>query len=326
MDRSAAPAYRNCYAFPALGHARSREFGLFRVGGAGLSNLLFPWARCLVQSRRHGLRRISPTWFQICREQWVQHSPDKRTYHDLFQSAPDEVSGLERLRLLATSKQVSEDRLGGPISDGSTVTFQGMEGYLAPILPYRELVSAELLQMVRRRHKRALETGFSPDVAIHVRLGDFSGGNPSDGNARINLDWYAGILRQLTARLGRLSAAVFSDGTDQELAPLLDMDGVTRASFGSSIADILGLSQARILITSGSTFSMWSSFLGQMPTVWFPGRLPHPVLEDQRSEILTMGELSDEFTARCETSLQREARAIAGGVETDGEQARDMAC
>jgi hypothetical protein len=328
MDRSNAPAYRNCYAFPALGHAGSREFGLFRLGGSGLSNLLIPWARCLVQARRYGLRRISPTWFQICREQWAQHSPDKRTYHDLFQATPDEISGIERLRLLATSKgakRVPEDRLGDPIPEGSTVVFQGMEGFLAPILPYRELVSGELLRMVRSRHKRALETGFSPDVAIHVRLGDFGGGNPLSGNTRINLDWYAGILRELTARLGRLSAAVFSDGTDEELASLLEMDGVTRASFGSSIADILGLSQARILITSGSTFSMWASFLGQMPTVWYPGRLPHPLLEDQRSEILTLSELSEEFAGRCEASLQRESRAAAAGAEADGAQAREIA-
>ena len=309
MEQTPSLIYQNCYAFPALGHAGSREYGLFRVGGSGLANLLVIWARCLVQSRRYGLKRISPTWLQICREQWVHNSPDKRTYHGLFAAAPDEITGVRRLSLLATSRQVPESQLGQPIPDGSTVVFRGIEGLLAPILPYRELVCAELLRMTCMPHQRALQEGFSPDVAIHVRRGDFGSGDPTSGNQRIDLNWYVGILRQLRERFGNLTTAVFSDGTDDELGPLLQIDGVSRTTFGQSIADILGLSRARIFIASGSTFSMWASFIGQMPTVWFPGRLPHPILEGPEKEILTLGKLTGEFTAQCEASLRRETEA-----------------
>ena len=311
MEQSPSSTYRNCYAFPVLGHSGSKEYGLFRVGGAGLANLLIIWARCLVQSRRYGLKRVRPTWFQISREQWIRNSPDKRTYHGLFGAAPDEITGVRRLSLLATGRQVPESQLGSPIPDGSMVVFQGIKGFLVPVLPYREMVCAELLQMTRATHKRALETGFSPDVAIHVRRGDFGSGDPSSTNQRIDLDWYVGVLRQLRERLGYLNTAVFSDGTDEELAPLLEIDGVNRATFGQSIADIIGLSQARIFIASGSTFSMWASFLGQMPTVWFPGRLPHAILEDQRKEISTLGELTEEFTSICEASLRGESTETA---------------
>ena len=307
MEQGPDPTYRNCYAFPALGHGGSSEFGLFRVGGAGLANLLIIWARCLVQSRQYGLKRLSPTWLQICREQWIRNESDKRTYHGLFRSVPDEITGLRRLGLLATGKRVPEGLLGQSIPDGATVVFRGIQGFLTPILPYRELVSSELAEMTLPVHKRALEEGFSPDVAIHVRRGDFGTGNQASGNTRIDLDWYIGVLDRLRQRFGSLTTAVFSDGTDEELAPLLAMDGVSRTTFGQSIADIFGLSRARIFIASGSTFSMWASFLGQMPTVWFPERLPHPILEDPRKEILTSGELSEEFIAMCEASLRREA-------------------
>jgi hypothetical protein len=49
-------SYQGCYAFPQLGDGN--EFGLFRLGGTGLSNMLFTWARCLVLARRYGLQRI----------------------------------------------------------------------------------------------------------------------------------------------------------------------------------------------------------------------------------------------------------------------------
>jgi hypothetical protein len=303
MEFETADIYQNCYAFPQFGSGP--DLGLVRIGGMGLANLLFIWARCLVQAKRYGLKRISPTWPQVCRGPWLRNDPDKRTYHDLFHSAPDEVTGISRLRLLGGNKRVPETELGRAIPEGSIVTFRGIGGYLTPSIPYRDLVCAELLGIVRTKHKRALDTGFSPDVAIHVRLGDFANADPGRGNSRLDLNWYMGILKRMRENLGPLSAVVFSDGTDEELAPLLSIDGVSRVSCGSSIADIIGLSRARVLIASGSTFSMWPSFIGQMPTVWFPGRLYHPILSDPHREIETQLEIPKEFTACCQDSLER---------------------
>jgi len=294
---------RDCYAFPQLGDGK--EFGVFRLGGTGLSNMLFTWARCLVVAHKYGLRRISPTWPQLSPVRWLRREPDKRTYHDLFKVSPDEISGPMRLRLLATRPWVSESQLSKEITPGSIIVFRKHEGFLAPAVPYWDIVRPELLRIVRPEHKRSLETGFAPEIAIHVRLGDFVHADPSRGNTRIDLEWYIGILRQLREHLGPLSVALFSDGTDEELAPLLNLAGVSRVTFGSSIADIIGLSCARIFIASGSTFSMWASYLGQMPTIWFPKRLHHPILRDSRREIMTSLELPSGFIAQCAGSLQR---------------------
>ncbi len=301
MEPEAAPMYGNCYAFPRL--IGAMDLGLIRLGGAGLGNHLFTWARCLIQARRYGLKRIGATWPQFKREPWMHHELDKRTYHDLFCRAQDEVEPLHRLRLLATKRRVPESQLGKEIPDGSIVVFEGFDGYLQPILAHRDLVRSELIAMVRDKHKGAIQAGFSPDIAIHVRLGDFLNADPVRGNSKLDIGWYAGILKGIREQLGPLQAVIFSDGRDEEIAPLLAMEGVKRVSFGSSIADILAMSQARILITSGSTFSMWSSFLGQMPTVWFPKRLYHPILPDPRRELSTYAEIPRTFVEQCELSL-----------------------
>jgi hypothetical protein len=303
MEAKPPQTYPNCYAFPQLGEGN--EFGLFRFSGTGLANLLFTWARCLVKARQYGLKRISPTWPQISAPRWIRNEPDKRTYHNLFHAAPDEVTGISRLKLLATKRWVPESQLGKEIPDGAIVVFRKHEGFLAPMVPYQELVCPELLQIVRPEHKGAIQTNFSPDIAIHVRLGDFIFGDSSQGNRRIDLDWYIGILKRLRENLGFRAVALFSDGTDEELAPLLAIDGVRRVTFGSSIADIIGLSRARIFIASGSTFSMWASYLGQMPTVWFPQRLHHPILQDSRREVMTLQDLPEAFIEQCVESLER---------------------
>ena len=51
------------------------------------------------------------------------------------------------------------------------------------------------------------------------------------------------------------------------------MPRVTRVDYGSGLGDMFGLSRSRLLIASGSTFSMWGSYLGQVPTLWHPGKL-----------------------------------------------------
>jgi hypothetical protein len=79
---------------------------------------------------------------------------------------------------------------------------------------------------------------------------------------------------------------VFSDGTDEELAALLALPAVQRRDYGSGLGDMLGLSRSKLLIASGSTFSMWGSYLGQVPTIWHPRKLlQHVLLEHPDREI-----------------------------------------
>ncbi len=44
-----------------------------------------------------------------------------------------------------------------------------------------------------------------------------------------------------------------------------------RRDTGSAIGDMLLLSRAEVFLASGSSFSAWASFLGQMPTLTHPG-------------------------------------------------------
>ena len=71
---------------------------------------------------------------------------------------------------------------------------------------------------------------------------------------------------------------IFSDGTDNELKDILTMINCKRAYFGSAISDMIALSRSKILVSSSSTFSMLASFLGQIPTIWFPGQMQQKLI------------------------------------------------
>lgn len=278
------------FAYPRLSKT---DLLFLRIGGDGLGNLMYNWARCLAASERHGWRMIWPTWQSFKPKNWRVNPYDHRTYFDLFRPTERYVSGwrkpwcLVRYRLIGEQQALSD---GAP--PGSVVQFRGMKDKFAPFLQDHALVRAELLRIARPRHLAALAEPSPAPVAIHVRRGDFVQQASYDDMVRIDnsllpLDWYIAALKAVRAAAGRdLPAWVFTDGTEEELAPLLALPAVRRQDYGSGLGDMLGLARARLLIASGSTFSMWGSYLGQVPTIWHPQKLlQHVLLNEPEKEI-----------------------------------------
>lgn len=292
------------YAYPKFG---KKDFGLFRVGGPGLGNLLFPWARAAVASREHDLCSIRPTWLQFVKAP-ILCGGDLRLYSGLFHRSEHEVNGLRRLLLLSRLPRYRESDLAeARLRDAprGIIDFEGIEGFFESIMNDHEFVFDELIGMTQQRHLKALNRDFRDSMTVHVRRGDFS--QPKDKSditsgrccMRIPLQWYIDVVQETRRRLRRdLAVYVFSDGKDHELAGLLELPEVQRLDFGSSIADLIALSRANVLVASGSTFSMWASYLGRMPVVWHAGQLQqrlYPYRPDAEQECDSPAELPDKF-------------------------------
>lgn len=247
---------------------------------AGLGNMLFPWARCYLWCKDHGVPIIAPFWTKVRIGPYRRREKDKRNYQRFFVHS-GYIGGLRRLVLLATHRKVPEDQceqsLNSLDEDKVIVVFGGMEGWFGQMRSRH----AEVLSELRRITKPAyLNTNFShmKFIGIHVRRGDFS--VPTDTrvlrlgkeNSQIPLEWYVHALESIRVALGfEAQAIVFSDGSEMELKELLSLPGV-KLCRGAAITDLLALSQACGMIASGSTFGMWASFLGQAPCVWFPSQ------------------------------------------------------
>ena len=62
------------YTFASLG--RLESLGI-RLGGAGLGNILFPWASSVVYAKEHNLSRIQTTWSSVKLGPFVRKEKDK---------------------------------------------------------------------------------------------------------------------------------------------------------------------------------------------------------------------------------------------------------
>lgn len=263
-----------CYAFHG-----GRENLPFRTYITGLANLLYPWARALVHARKPGHCLVAPTWPQIEYRKLLRGEVDlSRHYAGYFTALPQWCNGAQRRYHLRTGRRITEAEAASA-RDDEVIVFSGFDGYCDPIAHQHAYVRDTLRSITRPRHLRGLAQDFSRSISLHVRRGDFEHATPDELragklNQRIPLEWYIEMLHGVRHNLGRPAPAyVFSDGTDAELAQLLAVPGCQRVTFGSAIADLWALSNANLLVASGSTFSMWASYLGRMPVIWHPGQL-----------------------------------------------------
>jgi hypothetical protein len=249
---------------------------------AGLANMLAAWVRCFLWCRDNDVQMLAPTWFKLRIGPYRRREPDKRRYDRLFTSA-GYVRGPQRLALLATARRF-EEGTDLPTSGArpAIVRFSGLGEFLKPAIGRSEEVAAELRRITRPEFLPPDRR--EPFVAMHVRAGDFTSTDEAklragEFNMRLPLGWYVDAAAHLRGALPNVAIRVFSDGSRAELAPILRVPGTELVTGGSAITDLLDMSAAACLVASGSTFSSWAAFLGQVPSIWFPGQFRGSLLD-----------------------------------------------
>ncbi len=255
------------YTYASLGVMESMGF---RIGGPGLGNILFPWAKSLIYSKKYKSKRIQTTWKCLKIGPLLRREKDNRLYWNLF-IEKDGVSGFRKFMLLNFSRNIR--------------VFNSMNGLFSDFLQEHQFVKDELLSIVQPKHLFNIRNHNQNGIGVHVRLGDFTEDRDEtslrsgEWNHRIPIKWYIQTINKVR-HYYQLPVYVFSDGSDDELKELLLLKNCKRVHYGSSISDMIALSRNKLIISSSSTFSMWASFLGQRPTIWFPNQHRQKIILD----------------------------------------------
>lgn len=288
-----------------------KDFQIFRLGGAGLGNILFTYARTVVfASKNKDVEVIWPTWRSIKVGPILRGEKDKRFYFDLFKNHSGYIDGIEKARLLMSKPKIKEqDALNNLDFDDAVIEFKGFDGCFEPIMHDSKIVYDDIIKNLNKKNLKALDFNADDAICMHVRLGDFTRVTYEEvlkgvHDASIPIGWYVQMGKEIRRIAGRpVKIYVFSDGTDEELKPLLEMENVERITFGTSIADIIALSKAKIFVASGSSFSMWARYLGRMTTIMFPNQVKQAILQDydEGEEIVALEKIPEE----CEQYILR---------------------
>lgn len=261
-------------------------FGFPNVGRSGLANMLLPWARCEVFCKTKKLPMLAPQWAQPKLGPLLRREKDKRFYMGLFKN-DGYINGPLKWFLLASAVKISEAEVSnnnGEFHDGlknknSIVVFKGLGRYFTDLAGQAGFLHERLKGILSDScRERLVDAPADAFVAVHIRRGDKPmlpfGTEPPKNTMHwaIATEWYVSCIRQVQEAMGgEMPVIIFTDAAASEIKSILELPNVHLAEPNSAIVDILLMAKARVLITSASsTFSMWASFLGGMPSVWFP--------------------------------------------------------
>lgn len=272
----------NLYSYPKLSNT---DLFFFRVGGPGLGNLLFPWARSLVSTLGNkNITPVWPTWAQCKVGPLIRRENDARLYAGLFSPTEKYIYGFNKFNLLNLRKtqKISEVFLHdidfNSLNDRDVIVeYSGLGDMFESISDHHGYIKNQLLKITMDTHKNCIPPEISNYIAVHIRKGDFakfshqkSGIYPR--NMQLPSEWYINLINQINFKTNSsIPIAVFSDAADFEISDVLGINNVERMSFGSPLSDLLAISNAKAIIMSNSTFSQWAAYLGRKPAISFKG-------------------------------------------------------
>jgi hypothetical protein len=234
--------------------------------GMGLGNRLWPWSRCKIFTRDHGAQMLAPDWFHFrtapFRMGGIDYGKSLRKmllYGNFIHNG--EITGWKKAWMLMHNRKVAEGKVDLSASDSDIVVFRGYGQFFGDLLDERDFLMQELLCITNQRDRKEFEAFPAFDVGINIRMG-------KDFPHRTPVTWYAAVVRRLQALRPGLRSVVITDGTAEELQPLLSLPGVEILQKRSAILDLLILTKPGLIVgAGGSSFTAWGSFLGQAPTM-----------------------------------------------------------
>jgi hypothetical protein len=261
-----------------------------KLGRQGLGNCLLPWARAVIAARELSAAVLAPRWVQPRLGALIRRERKKRFYVSEFSNA-GYIKGLRKYAILLGARRIEESAASlaelaeygyrGP----SVVIFEGLKNYFSDIISHRTVLLQELRRIVNRHSIEKADAAHVPFIAVNIRRGDLT--NAGWSAERLMKEprftptgWFVDAINALRqdCRWANLPIKVVSDGTEAELQDVIRLLGCELASTNSAVGDIIMMSRARMLVASGhSTFSMWASYLGQMPTLYYPGKMQQKV-------------------------------------------------
>lgn len=242
----------------------SFDLSVIRGPGAGFGNLLFPLARALGYARTHKGILVEPTWRNLKLGPFLRFERDKRTYGNLFvhRSLSQIFGDISRRSL--TRRRITEEIFLNDFTAGTNcctlVSINGMRNRFRDIAGVGAVLREWLLTRIIICPKQMQV----PFVALHVRLGDFGPALDSyKRNTRIEFEWFRDEAIRVNKLLGEMPIYVFSDEDCPRLRSVLD--GIPNIKFLKPVNaahDLLYMSNAKHIIASNSTFSLWAAFIG----------------------------------------------------------------
>jgi hypothetical protein len=228
----------------------------------GLGNLLLVWSRARLFGHLNDMPLVTIGWSGIRWGAWLRGEKKKRLYWGYFHETP--VIMKWKARLLKQVVPVVRDPAMKRITDSSRPAIfifnrpAVQDDLFGDFRMHRQFLRAEIYRLLKPALNRQLQRVHTPEIAVHIRRGDFTISNPLTPNG-----FFVEAINFIRATARKnMSVTVFTDAETTEIKEVLDLPNTRLAEKKADILDILQMSKSRVVVLSrSSTFSYWAAFL-----------------------------------------------------------------
>lgn len=246
--------------------------------------MMLVWARAAIFAHLNNLPLVTSPWWGIRWGAWKRNERKKRIYWGYFrESSWIEKWGIWNSRLFCvTVKNPSVNNLERRKLRKKLFVFDKVilqNDLFASIREHQLFLENEIYNLLNPALRQQIKKYEVPQIAVHIRRGDFKHGNPITPQA-----FFIACIRHIRVAVNnQLPVTVFTDAEANEISEVLALPDVKLADPKADILDLLLMSKARFLVLSrSSTFSYWAAFLSNAIVV-----RPHndwqPLIKDSKN-------------------------------------------
>ena len=242
------------YYLPLIHRSLISVYPLFRIGGFGLGNTLFPFFRAFSSCLRDGATLLYPHQNQIQPRNFLRELSinSLRNYSNVYSHFNWATLSAFESALIFYSKYWNDESM---ISSENNILFSGYKNHFYDIIDFKSQIQKFIYFSFPDIRKCRMDS-----VAFHLRLGDFVLNKKNISSEKV-LD----ALKYFT-RTKSLNVRIYSDANYNQIISFLRIDrlpkNVTLSNSISPMLDIIEMSLASYICGNPeSTFVEWSRFL-----------------------------------------------------------------
>lgn len=230
-----------------------------KLPNTGLGNKMLTYSRAFCFAKANNLELYSINWVSFQVGPLIRMERSKRIYNYFTQS-----EFLTRIKLFGLSFFRVKEKEGAKFYKyNKYYVFSEIfinNDYFSEIRNSKFIFKSAFKELLNASINVQIENSIPPDVAIHIRRGDFK-----KGSTITSITYFIDVLMFIQSNISReLKICVFSDGDDDELREILAIDGVFRAKQQPDVVDLFQMTKSKIFIPSiGSTFSYWAALFSE---------------------------------------------------------------
>lgn len=254
-------------------------FVFAKLPNAGLANMLLVWAEASVFAHTHGKKLYISSWAKIKIGPFLRGESSKRLYLNYFKTPIlFSIPNIVLKRFIFKACNIKEIEKLEQIK--AYVCFDSLpppNDFTVNLRFHRPLIKKLFEQLLHTNVVQRNRQFQSPEIGVHVRLGDFK-----LSNIQTPLIFYSKAIVKIREKYGQqLKVTIFSDGSDKELDELLQIPLVSRSTYDYDIDDLIQLSNSKYLILSqDSSFGYFAGLISNAILICKPSQKNGKVTDD----------------------------------------------